>query len=145
MSQVSYFLSNPEIRAQLLTTQAQCVESFRSSFCEEPSAARPSAILSDDPYLCHTSPGGGRPVSAESHKGCTPVLLSSPSAHIGADVTIGPLAVVEAGLVWKRVPSSGRTACGARARFHRIERLLPAWQWGMTATSVRLVFCTAAW
>ncbi|WP_414638798.1 UDP-3-O-(3-hydroxymyristoyl)glucosamine N-acyltransferase [Aquabacterium sp.] len=91
------FLSNPKYRAQLATTQAQCVI-VHSSLREE-AAVRPSAILTDDPYLyfAYLTQWWAARFRPKAPQGVHPSAVVDPTAHIEPDVTIGPLAVVEAG------------------------------------------------
>jgi UDP-3-O-[3-hydroxymyristoyl] glucosamine N-acyltransferase len=91
------FLSNPRYQSQLAQSQAGCV--LVAPAMRDAAAARGAAIVLDDPYLGFArltqwwAARTRRPQAAGVH----PSALVDASASLGADVAIGPFAVVEAG------------------------------------------------
>ena len=93
------FLANPRYQAQLGTTAAACV--IVAPALAEAAAARGAAIVTPDPYLyfarltqwwaARTRPRAAAGVHASA--------IVSPDAKLGQGVEIGPLAVIEAGVV----------------------------------------------
>jgi UDP-3-O-[3-hydroxymyristoyl] glucosamine N-acyltransferase len=93
------FLANPRYQAQLGTTAAACV--IVAPSLAEAAAARGAAIVTPDPYLyfarltqwwaARTRPRAAAGVHASA--------IVSPDAKLGQGVEIGPLAVIEAGVV----------------------------------------------
>lgn len=110
------FLSNPKYRAQLATTAAQCVIVHAS--LQEEAQARPSAILTDDPYLyfARLTQWWANLFRPRAASGIHPSAVVDPSADLEPGVSVGPLAVVEAGA---RIASGAvigpHTVVGARA------------------------------
>jgi len=91
------FLSNPRYQSQLAQSQAGCV--IVGPAVREAAAARGAAIVLDDPYLGFARltqwwAARTRPAAA---RGVHPSAIVDAGAHLGADVTIGALAVIEAG------------------------------------------------
>ena len=97
------FLANPRYRAQLDATQAGCVivAPALAQAALQRGAGGGAAVVTPDPYLyfarltqwwaARTRPQGAGGVHASA--------VVSPDARLGQGVTIGPLAVIEAGVV----------------------------------------------
>ncbi len=121
------FLANPRYQSQLATTQAACVIVAPAS--AEAAAARGAAIVTPDPYLYFARlsqwwAARVRPLSpAQIH----PSAVVAPDAQIGANVDIGPLAVVESGAVIGESARIGaHCVVGARAQVGAGTRLSPS-------------------
>ena len=92
------FLSNPQYVKQLPSSAAGCV--IVAPALRDAAAARGAAIVSDDPYLYfarltrwwaeRTRPPAPRGIHASA--------VIDPAARMGTDVSVGPFAVIEAGV-----------------------------------------------
>ena len=118
------FLSNPKYRAQLATTQAQCV--IVHAGLREEAAARPTAILTDDPYLyfARLTQWWAARFRAKPATGIHPSAVVDASAVIGVGVSVAALAVIEAGArVDDGVVIGPHTVVGAGAHIGKATRL----------------------
>jgi UDP-3-O-[3-hydroxymyristoyl] glucosamine N-acyltransferase len=120
------FLANPKFVSHLASSQAGCV--IVGAALADQAAARGAAIVTPDPYLYFARltqwwATRVRPaVPARIH----PSAVVDPSAQIGEQVTVGPLAVIEAGAVLADgVVIGAHTVVGERARIGRGSRLAP--------------------
>ncbi|HEX6705479.1 MAG TPA: UDP-3-O-(3-hydroxymyristoyl)glucosamine N-acyltransferase [Albitalea sp.] len=91
------FLSNPRYQSQLAQSQAGCV--IVGPAMRESAAARGAAIVLDDPYLgfARLTQWWAARTRAAAPAGVHRSAMVDAGAHLGRDVTIGPLAVVESG------------------------------------------------
>lgn len=93
------FLSNPKYRSQLADTLAACV--IVSPAVADDAAHLPAAIVTDDPYLyfARLTRWWGERVRPRPAAGVHPSAVVASDAVLGQGVSIGPLAVVEAGAI----------------------------------------------
>ena len=91
------FLSNPRYQAQLAQTQAGCVIVAPES--RDGAAARPSAVITPDPYLyfARLTQWWARRTRVQPLAGVHPSAVVDGAASVAANACIGPGAVIEAG------------------------------------------------
>ncbi|WP_430422066.1 UDP-3-O-(3-hydroxymyristoyl)glucosamine N-acyltransferase [Methylibium petroleiphilum] len=91
------FLANPRYRAQLAGSSAGCV--IVAPALRDEAVARGAAIITPDPYLyfARLTQWWARRVRPAAVTGVHPSAVVDPGARLGAGVSIGALAVVEAG------------------------------------------------
>ncbi len=91
------FLSNPRYQAQLAQTQAGCVIVAPES--RDGAAARPSAVITPDPYLyfARLTQWWARRTRAQPLAGVHPSAIVDVAANVAASACIGPGAVIESG------------------------------------------------
>ena len=91
------FLSNPRYQAQLAQTQAGCVIVAPES--RDGAAARPSAVITPDPYLyfARLTQWWARRTRVQPPAGVHPSAVVDGAASVAASACIGPGAVIEAG------------------------------------------------
>jgi UDP-3-O-[3-hydroxymyristoyl] glucosamine N-acyltransferase len=91
------FLSNPRYQSQLAQSQAGCV--IVAPALREAAAARGAAIVLADPYLgfARLTQWWAARTRPPASPGVHPSAVVDPTASLGRDVSIGPLAVIESG------------------------------------------------
>ncbi|RZS58629.1 UDP-3-O-(3-hydroxymyristoyl)glucosamine N-acyltransferase [Sphaerotilus mobilis] len=91
------FVANPRYRAQLETTAAGCV--IVAPALAEAAAQRGAAIVTPDPYhyYARLTQWWAARLRSGQHAGVHASAVIGEGVRLGADVTVGPLAVIEAG------------------------------------------------
>lgn len=118
------FLSHPRYKAQLAGSQAGCV--IVAPSVRDEAVARGAAIVTDDPYLyfAQLTQWWARQVRPAAATGIHASAVVSPEATVGQGVSIGALAVVEAGaVIADGVVIGPHSVVGAGARIGRDTRL----------------------